>query len=75
MSEDSVSEKKKERKEKKGVSEWVLIIVPSIIALLGVFIGDFLNYSNTEAAYKNKHLQELREESFIQLHGGKIILK
>lgn len=67
-SEDSGSEKKG-KKEIKRVSEWVLIIVPSIIALLGVFIGDFLNYSNTEAAYKNKHRQELREESFIQLHG------
>jgi hypothetical protein len=68
-SENSGSEKKEKRKEKKGVSEWVLIVVPSVIALIGVFIGDYLNFSNTEAAYKNKHLQELREESFIQLHG------
>ncbi|HEX2786652.1 MAG TPA: hypothetical protein VHP32_02015 [Ignavibacteria bacterium] len=67
--EDSASEKKETAKEKKGVSEWVLIVVPSVIALIGVFVGDYLNFSNTEAAYKNKHLQELREESFIQLHG------
>lgn len=63
--EDSYSK----NKNKKEVSEWVLIIVPSVIALIGVFIGDFLNYSNNESAYKNKHMQELREESFIQLHG------